>query len=572
MMQHQIIDASMGLLHSGGEAIHLFDPLETYNATPFTPKPYDVSRNVADQHDTYRFGHTNNFGALASGLLGSSDTATDYIVGVCSAAMLIFGIALLWFMVIVGLKIAGQKKVGFLAGRLEHPELGAAPHDADEGPGTLPIIEEEPSTEAEIESLLESDATSPLILSTNIESDLKRAKKDKKFNRKVLAVRAAFVLSGIGVIISGALFYSKGVVAFQRSLDSFHGGIDLVQQTAYEAINLTETVINDQDALKTDFTRTKDEAGGSLCKGDGDLAGKINNATQEIQSDVEELGSMVTGILSGFGNDLRELITLTETVDNAMTSADIIFYVTISISIIIGVLIISMLVVTFFSARGVSNCCTKFTTNAILWPVFTFFLILFWIFALLFLVMSLAGSDFCIKPDVIVETTIRHFQDQFNSPIFEFLIYYVSGCSIVPDSADQFVDVSNQITDVLNTVNILSENLIDTDIGSLESQCGLDKAAASALQGGAELLQNTAHVLNNSWIQVRQLLECKTFNPIYTTFVHDAVCVQGVEGLTWLFSTSLFLTLFAMMMIMFRAALYPVKRPSERTDLGISFQ
>lgn len=36
---------------------------------------------------------------------------------------------------------------------------------------------------------------------------------------------------------------------------------------------------------------------------------------------------------------------------------------------------------------------------AILWPLFVFLLILFWIFALLFLVSALATSDFCVDPD-----------------------------------------------------------------------------------------------------------------------------------------------------------------------------
>ena len=71
----------------------------------------------------------------------------------------------------------------------------------------------------------------------------------------------------------------------------------------------------------------------------------------------------------------------------------------------------SMLVVTYFSARGVSNCCTKFTTNAVLWPVFIFFLVLFWILALLFLVTSLAGADFCMQPDEIVQALMYRYQD-----------------------------------------------------------------------------------------------------------------------------------------------------------------
>ena len=61
---------------------------------------------------------------------------------------------------------------------------------------------------------------------------------------------------------------------------------------------------------------------------------------------------------------------------------------------------------------------------------------------------------------------------------------------------------------------------------ALESECGLDSAGASALQGGAELMHEATHAVNRAMIGVRTVLECKTFNPIYTTFVHDGECVH----------------------------------------------
>ena len=41
-----------------------------------------------------------------------------------------------------------------------------------------------------------------------------------------------------------------------------------------------------------------------------------------------------------------------------------------------------------------------------------------------------------------------------------------------------------------------------------------------------------------------------------------ALCIEGVGGLIWIFSTTLCLSIFSMIMIMFRAALYPVKLTS----------
>jgi hypothetical protein len=45
--------------------------------------------------------------------------------------------------------------------------------------------------------------------------------------------------------------------------------------------------------------------------------------------------------------------------------------------------------------------------------------------------------------------------------------------------------------------------------------------------------------------------------------VHQAFCVQGVSGLTYIFSTTMVIAIFSMVMIMFRAAMYPIKEPSD---------
>jgi len=75
------------------------------------------------------------------------------------------------------------------------------------------------------------------------------------------------------------------------------------------------------------------------------------------------------------------------------------------------------------------------------------------------------------------------------------------------------------------------------------------------------LSHEATHVLNRAIVGLRKVLACETFNPIYTTFVHEAFCVEGVSGLTYIFSTTLVISIFSMVMIMFRAALYPIKEP-----------
>lgn len=99
--------------------------------------------------------------------------------------------------------------------------------------------------------------------------------------------------------------------------------------------------------------------------------------------------------------------------------------------------------------------------------------------------------------------------------------------------------------------------------------CGLTISQATALHNGLNNIYDTTNILNEDVANALELIDCKTINPIYTTFVHDAVCTEGVDGLQWLFGTSVFLVIFSLLLFMFRAAMYPIKWPIRSFDKGI---
>jgi len=542
-MQRQIADASQrGLFPE----VRVFRPLAEYNETPYAPSPYDASKIVTDQHHFPRFGHTNDIAALASG----SDAATDYVVGIVTGALLVLAVALVWALVLVGLKAAGHRRVGCLAGRLEGPDAGAggaAPREA----GKFPLLEEEPEDDA--------DAGRPLLMSEHVDG---RHEAAQKFKRTVLATRAVFVLSGLAVIVSSILFFTNGVKAFQESLNNVQGGLELVQKTALDAVAITDEFVNVKDRLLDVFQQTQQETGGKFCNGDSFIATQIRNEIGAVSSELETLSAMIDDTVASFGDDLQQVVSLVDGVNDQLGSTDAFLYVAVAVIALLNAIILAMLVVAYFSARGVSNGCTKFTTHAILWPVFVFFLLSAWLFSLLFLVASLAGSDFCVDPDEIVDDFLRQHQDQFHSAIFGLIIYYTSGCQVTPAGDGHLVAIAQEIQNVVGKANEFSESIMGIPLPGLKTECGLDKAAAAALLGGAELINETTLLLNGAFIGVRRILECKTFNSIYTMFVHEAFCVEGVNGLAWIFSTSFAMFLFAMVMLMFRAGLYPVKHPA----------
>merc|ERR1711862_410861 len=112
---------------------------------------------------------------------------------------------------------------------------------------------------------------------------------------------------------------------------------------------------------------------------------------------------------------------------------------------------------------------------------------------------------------------------------------------------------------MVNNAHSLVELVGDMDVESLGQVCGITTAQAAALESLIALAHDATHVVNRAIIGLGEVLDCGTFSPIYTTFVHDAFCSEGVSGLQYIFSTTLCMAIFSMTMVMFRAALYPVK-------------
>lgn len=323
----------------------------------------------------------------------SEETAQDYILGIVIGAMIILIVALLWFFVIIVLKLQGQKKVGFFAGRLVRPidaNLTAEKQQAiADGNDNDANEDEQPLNEEVVNEAVPVSSSSP---------QYRDANRNEKFKQRVWAVRLMFVLSGCFVIIAGGLFYGKGVVSFKNSIDEVRSGISLVQNAALKGIDLTENLLLDKEEIVEEVDTTeevKDESeSGEICGLDSETSNQIRLAYDEFTTNVEELTDMLDGTLEGFSDDLRSLISLTQNIDDSLDTADIFFYILIAISVVIICIVAAMLVAVFFAIKVWENTFTRIIKGALLWPFFIFFLLLSWIFATLFLVFSLAGADF----------------------------------------------------------------------------------------------------------------------------------------------------------------------------------
>ena len=106
----------------------------------------------------------------------------------------------------------------------------------------------------------------------------------------------------------------------------------------------------------------------------------------------------------------------------------------------------------------------------------------------------------------------------------------MQGCQITPPGFDDFVEISNQIKLATGYAHDFTQLLGKLPIdGGLQKICGLTDQEATAIKTLANVGHDTIHVLNRAFVGLRDVLSCETFNPIYTTFVHQGKSLQLVQ-------------------------------------------
>jgi hypothetical protein len=140
-----------------------------------------------------------------------------------------------------------------------------------------------------------------------------------------------------------------------------------VQNIAVDAIDITNKFVRDKDTLVDVFENTTRDAGGDLCQGNSLIARLIRKEVGVLASQIDRVDALIDETLVSFGDDLQQVVTLLDGVDEKFDSTDIDIFLNIAIAVIVLLdsIIVAMLAVTCFSAKGVSNGCTKFVTHTI---------------------------------------------------------------------------------------------------------------------------------------------------------------------------------------------------------------
>ena len=133
---------------------------------------------------------------------------------------------------------------------------------------------------------------------------------------------------------------------------------------------------------------------------------------------------------------------------------------------------------------------------------------------------------------------------------------------------EYIVQASAELKSVMIVTHELTSVLADLPIESLVLLCDLTVEQATVLKQITTLGHTIIHLLDRTFVGLREVISCQTMNPVYTTFVHEAFCKEAVVGMQWIFFTTLFIAIFSMMLIMTRAALYPIRDRGVLKSIG----
>lgn len=104
----------------------------------------------------------------------------------------------------------------------------------------------------------------------------------------------------------------------------------------------------------------------------------------------------------------------------------------------------------------------------------------------------------------------------FEGLIFGFIVYYVSGCTVEPAGVAEIRELSDVAQTVVESAHGLTSAFGETSVQALAAICGLTIKQATALRGLINVGHDTTHLINRGVIGLRSLLQCETFNPIYS--------------------------------------------------------
>lgn len=384
----------------------------------------------------------------------------------------------------------------------------------------------------------------------------------RKFNRRVRMIRTIFLLAGVGVLVATALFYAKGLMSLKNSLEDTQATLSYGESILDDAHNLTTSYIDTRKNVQEEVDNMRYSAD-EFCPTNLGALERLNLTTNQtellqqrvasIRDSLGNLGDMLMNEFEDLEKDLTNMMNDVAAANDALDDAYPFLWAgtgAVGGQIVITVCLMAEVIM---ASRGLKmqHGCAKCMRNAVILPLFFLFTILAWLFASLFLLAAISGSDVCVDPDKNMLTYLNGMvaRGEYSEVLIDYFAYFVK--CIESARPIEIPKEAVLVYDALGAVHNFTEYLASEESVAADVCTPIGADLITSL---SDLVHAELHGVGRLFNGIMQLMQCSTFNPLYSTAAYQALCINGVDGLNWMFGTQLAVAICAMTMITLRAA------------------
>eukprot|EP00980_Cylindrotheca_fusiformis_P023332 scaffold10382_cov103-Cylindrotheca_fusiformis.AAC.1 len=381
------------------------------------------------------------------------------------------------------------------------------------------------------------------------------------YKKRIIFARMTVILGCLIVLITSTLFFAMGAEQITTLRQSSRDDLEQIQVKVHQGIELTDdflkvveasssAVILDQVNTFCPLIRP------TICETIGTLNGcnwnDIPHGTS-LQNWIRSLNHMETDLarqLESFQSDLYagiqqidEWIDILDRLQKTLnwSKGFVVFLNVLCVYVLAGA------IMAWCKIRAMSNKIWAQPSSLVV-PIFVVAIVASWLFAMVFVMGSMATSDFCFDgPDEKIIALVEKNQSSL-SPVLLSLIRQVTTRCSNSFVTDIFLDEIDQLQESVKAARVLQ---LEPDLCGPSALDTLTEASTMAQQelcSGAASLQDT-----------RVAFACSHWSSMYTDLTYDSLCNETMDGLAWASISQCAIVVVAMVILTFRVVMLPVK-------------
>jgi hypothetical protein len=380
--------------------------------------------------------------------------------------------------------------------------------------------------------------------------------------------RGVFLFSSMMVMLFSTLAISQGLTKLQDTADTIDAVNQDMAKVQAELKQLTHMLRSRAQSALPIRDQLVDVLKGDICP-------LLPNAKEGLRQDglqtldsLTDLEDFLAGELTNVTQSLRQVAHASEEVKAAVEDVEFtsggIAAVMILFFIVPSLLAVSLLMGWTETYYDAFFTCTECFTM----PVFVVMIIFAYVSSGFIVMATEANADFCAAGYTPTpESTILNIMGRYNlhegDLYYDAVKFYSQQCSV--KSPFEFLETYyDNLVAARGALAGMETTIISASPSTLSMDCGQDYSAtlevAVQLQAHIDILRDTAK-------RSLELLSCSSIVPLYTNSINKGVCEENMAAALWLFSCSLFISFFGMLMITLRGACYPLLIWDDEKDL-----